>query len=130
MPPCSPPSDPFNLFSITGLFSFFHPLTSHQCFSAFLSSISSPFCSLMSSEPFCLFSVLSAINGHAFFASFCLIWCLILYLFYVSLWYLFSSFFLPFLSTYISQSFRLPLPLISGFPSFSSPLPLLRSNSR
>lgn len=35
MPPCSPPSDPFNLFSITGLcwFSFFlilRPLTSHR----------------------------------------------------------------------------------------------------
>lgn len=50
MPPCSPPSDPFNLFSITGLcwFSFFfilRPLTSHRrCFPRLLSLIPRLWC--------------------------------------------------------------------------------------
>lgn len=126
------PSDPFNLFSITSLWFFF--LTADVT-SVFLPGFLSFFCSLMSSPRLCTTS-LSSVSSSA---CFCLTWshpldlsdlisafcicpsCRYLFpsLFPLSpIFFSLSTFYLSF-SPPISPN-RLPLPLISGFPSFPS----------
>lgn len=125
MPPCSPPSDPFNLFSITGLSFFSLPANVTSVFPPAFLPVSSLICSLMSSTPFMSYiSFVSLLFLTAIsLASFCLIWfCLILYLFNVSG---ISPIYLPFPTNLLSFLFStsqswFPLPLICGFPSFPS----------
>lgn len=126
MPPCSPPSDPFNLFSITGLcwFSFFfilRPLTSHRrCFPRLLSLIPRLWCLVH-------LCVLHLFSSHVF-----LIWPRL----FRSDLCLTSDISLLFPSS--SVDFPPSLPLSSSlyrlvFSPPSSPLPLLlllRSSSR
>lgn len=113
MPPCSPPSDPFNLFSITAL-SFFS--TSHQC-SCLLFPLSDVFNTFVSNISVLLsnLSLLCAFPLSLRYPSFS-------YWFFISLFSLFSAIYILFLQLPLISSRFLPLYCLFPSPPSLSPL--------